>query len=206
MPFPTSAAIMAGGNIAGTMISGSSSKAEARRARKQQLYLARNAHQIEVADLKAAGLNPILSAGGSGAHGSPVPQAQIPDYGAAFGRGVSSAIALKSARADASLKQVQQKAAGVQLGLQERMYRWLSENPAVGKMVYAGMAAKLAGLPATVFAPIAAAATSAAKVKTLFPSKTRQKYNPKTKEYEVPQMFLPGLLRSNKQRYGLPRD
>lgn len=112
---------MAGGNIAGTMISGSSSKAEARRARKQQLYLARNAHQIEVADLKAAGLNPILSAGGSGAHGSPVPQAQIPDYGAAFGRGVSSAIALKSAKADVKLKEMSVKEKEVEVEERKRM-------------------------------------------------------------------------------------
>lgn len=42
-------------------------KAEDRAFRKQQ-WMASNAHQLEVADLRAAGLNPILSAmGGSGA-------------------------------------------------------------------------------------------------------------------------------------------
>lgn len=64
-------------NILGNIIGNSSAKSEASRNRQFQEKMAKNAHQYQVADLKAAGLNPILSAGGSGASTPSGSQANI---------------------------------------------------------------------------------------------------------------------------------
>lgn len=56
------------GGLAGGLFSASSAKSSARAQMAFQERMAKNAHQYEVADLRAAGLNPILSAtGGNGA-------------------------------------------------------------------------------------------------------------------------------------------
>jgi len=64
------------------------------RAFNQQDYLVKNQHQFEVADLRAAGLNPILSAnngGGSGGGGGSAPSVQSPDIGASAREGYLAA-------------------------------------------------------------------------------------------------------------------
>lgn len=100
--------MLGGGSVAGSLFSSAMSMREARKNRAFQKGMSGTAHQREVEDLRAAGLNPILSAGGKGASTPGGAQGSISDLGQAVGTGASAALnsaRAMSAKLDAKLAQ-----------------------------------------------------------------------------------------------------
>lgn len=70
-----------GGSIAGDLLTNNSNKKNVEKQINWERERATHAHQWEVADLKAAGINPILTAGGSGALTGGISAPQSADFG-----------------------------------------------------------------------------------------------------------------------------
>lgn len=107
-PIPLiSTALSGGAQLLGTYMTNQASSAQAARQMDFQERLSGTAHQREVEDLKAAGLNPILSAGGPGASTPQGSQAPMQDYGAGIQKTIETAIALRAQNKEMEAKDAQ---------------------------------------------------------------------------------------------------
>lgn len=124
-----------------------------------QVDLANTAHQREVLDLKAAGLNPVLSAGGSGAAVPQLGSADISNPGEGLSHGIASAAKIQALEVPKVESQVQLNASSAKeletraerqqleneflsktMGDRVAREKWLAEHPGyVGKSESEGM-------------------------------------------------------------------
>lgn len=137
MSFLGSAAGAVGGAIVGGIVGHYSAKQNAALSRQNWIYQQSNAHQLEVQDLKKAGLNPILSATNSQMAGmSPVSGS---DYGAgqAFSSAIQAALDRKSKQElqanDLAIERLKLENDKLRIGIQRdeadaQIAKWKSEG------------------------------------------------------------------------------
>jgi len=157
MGFMSALAPFAGpiGGIGGSIISGLFADKAARDNRSFQEKMSNTAHQREVDDLRKAGLNPILSAGGRGASTPSGATAQVPDAGRSVNSAVTNMIQRKQMEANVRNTNAIGVSNAVEAKFNEDAWsQYESSAPHLKGAITGGMLARRAGLPGHVGAII----------------------------------------------------
>lgn len=116
----------------GSAISGLFGRSSAKKSMRFQREMAQNAHQWEVADLRAAGLNPILSGtGGPGARASGGAMPQTPDFASNMIAGLRAQAEIKNITAQTKLTNTKADILGTggEFGSDiQNLYQWLKRQ------------------------------------------------------------------------------
>lgn len=108
---------------------------EAEKQREWAGVMSNTAHQREVNDLKAAGLNPILSAGGPGASSPTGVAANISGLAGSMANGINSALAIKRTKADVEKIATETGQSKLDLQMQKDMMELYRSDPKLRKQV-----------------------------------------------------------------------
>lgn len=92
----TAGALVGGTGLIGTFLQNQAASANAQRQMDFQREMSNTAHTREVQDLRNAGLNPILSASGSGASTPSGAAAPVSDFAPAISKGFETAMAVRA--------------------------------------------------------------------------------------------------------------
>jgi len=102
-----------GAAVAGAVVGGMFGRSSARKSMSFQREMAQKAHQYEVADLRAAGLNPILSGtGGGGARASGGAMPSTPDFAGAINSARKAKVEIANIEANTNLVDAKTDAIG----------------------------------------------------------------------------------------------